>query len=71
MAIVAVGVAAGLCGSVALSRVLVSLLYGIEPTDPLIYSTVGAGVLLVAGVMCLWSARRSALVEPTTALREG
>jgi len=71
MAIVAVGVAAGLGGAVALSRVVVSLLYGIEPTDPLIYATVGAGVLLVAGVMCLWSARRSALVEPTTALREG
>jgi predicted permease len=63
------GVALGLAGSIALTRVLVSLLYETTPTDPTTYATVA---LLLGGVAALASyvpARRAARVDPMVALR--
>ncbi len=65
----AIGVAAGLAGSVAAGSVLGSLLFGVRPTDP---ATLGAAALALFGTAAAaaWvPARRASRVDPTTALR--
>lgn len=69
--LIAVGVIVGLAAAVALSRVLESFLFEIEPTDPA--TLIGAGLLFagVALLACWVPARRAAQVDPLEALREG
>ena len=63
------GIVAGLLASLAFTRLLGSLLYGIEPTDPLTYATVSA-VLVAIGLVASWlPARRAMRVDPMIALR--
>lgn len=63
------GLVIGLGGAYYLSRYLSSLLYGVEPTDPAVFSGVAA-LLLLAGLLASWlPARRAAKVEPIEALR--
>ncbi len=64
-----IGTAAGLVGSIFLSRFLVSLLFGVRPFD---LSTLLSAVLVLAGVTTLAAlvpAYRSARLEPMQALR--
>jgi ABC-type antimicrobial peptide transport system permease subunit len=64
-----IGVAAGICVSLASTRVLPGFLYGVAPTDPATFIALG---LLLAGVAlaaCLVPARRAMRVDPMVALR--
>ena len=55
--------------TVAVLTVASSLLFRVEPTDPIIFAGVG-GVLFVAGTLaCYIPARRATSVEPIVALR--
>ncbi|RPI52893.1 MAG: FtsX-like permease family protein [Acidobacteria bacterium] len=61
--------ACGLLLSIAVTRVLSDMLYGISPTDPTTLAGVIGIVLAVTAVAPLVPALRAALVEPTEALR--
>jgi predicted permease len=69
LVLVGSGLAFGVVGALALSKVLGSLLYGVGPHDPLVLGAVAA-VLLVTGVLaCTVPALRASRVAPVEALR--
>ncbi|HLE63215.1 MAG TPA: FtsX-like permease family protein [Pyrinomonadaceae bacterium] len=63
-----VGVALGLLGAIALTRVITSLLFGITPTYVITFAAVAIGLTLVTLVACYVPARRAAKVDPLEAL---
>jgi putative ABC transport system permease protein len=63
------GTALGLGASFALTRFLQSLLYGIQPIDPLTFFAVTLILLGVAFLACWLPARRAMRVDPIVALR--
>lgn len=63
------GAAAGLLASLALSRLMGQLLYGVSPTDPLTFTAVAALLALIALLACYLPARRATKVDPMMALR--
>lgn len=63
------GVALGLGAAAALSRVMASLLFGVEALDPLTYGTVAASLVAVATLASWLPALRAAGVDPSRALR--
>jgi putative ABC transport system permease protein len=71
MLITSGGVAFGVAGAFALTRVLREFLFQVSATDPLIFAGIAALFLLVALLACLIPARRAARVDPMEALRLG
>ena len=69
MSLALLGIAAGLAGAFALTRLLRSLLFGITPTDALTFGVVTFGLLLIALLACYIPARRATKVDPLVALR--
>ena len=68
--LVGVGVALGLLGSLALARLLRSLLFAVSPIDPLTFVAVPALLLFAALLACWIPARRATKVDPMLALRQ-
>jgi hypothetical protein len=64
-----VGVAVGLVGAFAAMRVMRSLLFGVEPTDPITLLIVSAALVLLAAAASWVPARRAMRVNPVEALR--
>jgi putative ABC transport system permease protein len=63
------GAALGLAGALGLTRLLKSFLFGVTATDPLTFTAVAGGLVLVALLACYLPARRAARVDPLVALR--
>lgn len=63
------GLVLGVAGALALQKILGSLLFGVAPTDPLIFGVVVGLLALVCLVACWWPAQRAARVSPMVALR--
>ncbi len=69
MTLVAVGLALGIVGAIALTRVMASLLFEVTPKDPLTFTVVTVFLALVALLACYIPARRATKVDPLVALR--
>lgn len=69
MLLAAAGLAAGLLGALALSRLMSGLLYQVSTTDPATYILLTVFLLLVTLAACFLPARRATKVDPMIALR--
>jgi putative ABC transport system permease protein len=69
LTLVAIGLALGLGGALAMSRVLTAYLYQTTPYDPIVIVLVAAAFLTAGAIACLGPARRATMVDPLIALR--
>jgi len=67
--ITALGIAAGLAGAWALTRLLGGILFGVEALDPLTYGGMATLLLAVAVLAAYLPARRAAAVDPVESMR--
>jgi putative ABC transport system permease protein len=65
-----VGIIAGLAGAFAMNRLISSLLFDVQPTDPTTMVAVVATITLVAAVACWLPAWRASRVDPNVVLRD-
>jgi ABC-type antimicrobial peptide transport system permease subunit len=70
MKLAAFGIAAGLIGAAAMTRVMSSLLFGVSATDGLTFAGVTLLLALIALSAIYIPARRATGVDPIVALRE-
>jgi putative ABC transport system permease protein len=63
------GIALGIVGAIALTRLVKSLLFEVPPTDVVTFGGVACLLLAAAAVACYLPARRAAAVDPNQALR--
>ena len=66
---VAAGIVLGIAGAAAVSSLLVNMLFGLSPHDPVAFVAVTGLLAAIALLACYVPARRALRVEPTTALR--
>ncbi len=69
IALAAVGITLGVIGAAGAARYLQSMLFGIEPLDPLTFVAVATGFTAVAAAASYLPARRATRVDPIVALR--
>jgi putative ABC transport system permease protein len=69
MQVALVGITIGVAAAAGLSRLMTTLLYDVEPTDPQTFGFVAALLAMAAFVACAAPAARATRVDPLTALR--
>lgn len=69
MNLVLVGIALGLTGALAGSRIMSSMVYGIGPRDPLVLAIACVVIVLAGAIAAYLPARRAASIDPIKALR--
>jgi predicted permease len=69
MLLVLVGIALGIGGSLALTRLVSNMLLGLAPNDPLTITLAAVTLVGVAAVSSYLPARRASRIQPTRALR--
>jgi putative ABC transport system permease protein len=69
MKLSAIGLVLGLGAALALTRVMETMLVGVQPTDPMTYVAIIGVFVLIALIACLIPARRAATLDPANALR--
>jgi putative ABC transport system permease protein len=66
----AAGIGLGLIAALLVTRVMISMLVGVKPTDPVTYAAMVAIFFSIAALASWIPARRAALLDPTRALRD-
>ncbi len=69
LVLASLGVAVGLAGAVATTRVLASLLYEVQPIDPFTFACVSLLLVAVVAAACYFPAHRASRLDPLLALR--
>jgi predicted permease len=69
LTMVLIGLALGVAGAFALTRLMSTLLFAVEPTDPLTWLVVALALAAVAALACFAPARLATRIDPLTALR--
>jgi len=69
LGLVATGLAAGMAGTVMLTRVMQTLLFGVRSDDAITYGAVALVLLATGCIACYVPARRATRVDPMVALR--
>src|ERR1043166_477443 len=64
-----IGMAAGLLGAFALTRLMATMLFSIKPTDPITFGVVALILVVVALLACYIPGRRATKVDPVNSLR--
>jgi putative ABC transport system permease protein len=70
MSVVLIGVAIGLFGAAALTRLMTTLLYNVSPTDAVTFAGYSAALILVGLLASYLPARRATRIDPVTMLRQ-
>jgi len=65
-----IGIGLGVIAAVGLTRVIASMLVGVQPTDPLTFGGIVVGFFIIAAVACWIPARRASGLDPLVALRD-
>lgn len=63
------GIGIGLLGALSGARLIASVLYGVDPRDPMVFAVMAVTLQMVAVTACWIPARRAARLDPTIALR--
>ena len=69
LALTGVGIALGLAGALALTPLITSQLYGVSPTEPIVFVVMSLALLAAAGLASYLPARRATRVDPLVCLR--
>jgi putative ABC transport system permease protein len=68
MTLVLVGIAVGVAGALGLTRLIASLLFGVNAADPFTFAAISLLLVVVAFLACYLPARRAAKLDPMIAL---
>jgi putative ABC transport system permease protein len=70
LALITAGLAIGIAGAIAMARMLKGLVFGVQPTDPVLLGSVAVATGIVALLACVAPARRATRVNPVEVLSE-
>lgn len=66
--VLAIGLVIGICSTLLLAQLIKALLFGVEPTDPMIFTAVSVLLALVVILACVLPARRATRIDPVATL---